>query len=177
MIRAARWNKKINSLIRWQNTKTGTSGFVTGLGGIITLPVAIPANVSSVLFIQIRMIAAIAHMCGHDVNNDRVKTLVYVSLCGSSAKDILKQAGIQFGVKMSQSMINKYLTKEVVKAINKAVGFRLITKNGTTGIINVGKMVPVLGGIIGATFDATTTNIIGNTARNIFLNTIAVERN
>ena len=169
--------QKINSLIRWQNTKTGTSGFVTGLGGIITLPVAIPANVSSVLFIQIRMIAAIAHMCGHDVNNDRVKTLVYVSLCGSSAKDILKQAWIQFGVKMSQSMINKYLTREVIKAINKAVGFRLITKNGTTGIINVGKMVPVLGGIIGATFDATTTNIIGNTARNIFLNTIAVERN
>ena len=78
---------------------------------------------------------------------------------------------------MSQSMINKYLTREVIKAINKAVGFRLITKNGTTGIINVGKMVPVLGGIIGATFDATTTNIIGNTARNIFLNTIAVERN
>ena len=29
-----------NSLIRWQNTKAGTSGFLTGLGGIITLPVA-----------------------------------------------------------------------------------------------------------------------------------------
>ena len=65
--------QKVNSLIRWQNTKTGTSGFVTGLGGAITLPVAIPANVSSVLFIQIRMIAAIAHMCGHNVNDDRVK--------------------------------------------------------------------------------------------------------
>ncbi len=36
-----------NSLIRWQNTKAGASGFLTGLGGIITLPIAIPANRSS----------------------------------------------------------------------------------------------------------------------------------
>jgi hypothetical protein len=30
-----------NSLIRWQNTKAGTSGFLTGLGGIITMPIAL----------------------------------------------------------------------------------------------------------------------------------------
>ncbi|HFV6426649.1 TPA: hypothetical protein ACH9XW_001232 [Escherichia coli] len=29
--------EQINSLIRWQNTKSATSGFLTGLGGIITL--------------------------------------------------------------------------------------------------------------------------------------------
>src|SRR5690625_6746391 len=44
----------INSLIKWQNTKSATSGFVTGVGGLITLPVAIPANISSVLYIQTR---------------------------------------------------------------------------------------------------------------------------
>lgn len=65
-----------NSLIRWQNTKAGTSGFLTGLGGIITLPVAIPANVASVMYVQIRMIAAIAHMGGYNLNDDRVKSLV-----------------------------------------------------------------------------------------------------
>jgi len=27
---------KVNSLIRWQITKAGTSGFITGLGGVIT---------------------------------------------------------------------------------------------------------------------------------------------
>lgn len=35
--------ENVNSLIRWQNTKSATSGFLTGLGGIITLPVAVPA--------------------------------------------------------------------------------------------------------------------------------------
>lgn len=41
--------ERANSLIRWQNTKAATSGFVTGLGGLITLPVAVPANIASVM--------------------------------------------------------------------------------------------------------------------------------
>lgn len=57
----------IHSLIKWQNTKAATSGFLTGLGGIITLPVAIPANLASVLYVQIRMVAAIAYMRGYDL--------------------------------------------------------------------------------------------------------------
>lgn len=67
---------KANSLIRWQITKAGTSGFITGLGGIITLPIAIPANIASVLYVQIRMVAAIAHLGGYDVKDDKVKALV-----------------------------------------------------------------------------------------------------
>lgn len=59
--------EKVNSLIRWQNTKAGTSGFITGLGGLLTLPVALPANITTVLYVQIRMIAAIAIMGGYDV--------------------------------------------------------------------------------------------------------------
>lgn len=66
---------KANSLIRWQNAKVGTSGFVTGL---ITLPVSLPANITSVLYVQIRMIAAIAKMGGYDLKDDRVKSLVFV---------------------------------------------------------------------------------------------------
>ncbi len=160
---------KINSLIRWQNTKCATSGFLSGLGGIITMPITVPANVSSVLFIQIRMISAIAYMCGRDLRDDKVRTLVYSCLCGSAVKDILKNAGIQVTHKLTTAMINKYLTREVIKKINQAVGFRLVTKAGSKGIINAVKVVPFLGGVVGATFDATTTNIIGNTARNIFL--------
>ena len=35
--------------INYQIAKCTTSGFLTGLGGLITLPVAIPANISSTL--------------------------------------------------------------------------------------------------------------------------------
>src|SRR3989339_944934 len=75
----------VNSLIRWQNTKAGTSGFITGLPGIMAMPVTLPANITSVLYVQIRMIAAIAYMGGHDLRDDRVKTFVYLCLAGNSA--------------------------------------------------------------------------------------------
>lgn len=157
-----------NSLIRWQNTKAGTSGFITGLGGLLTMPITIPANITSVMYVQIRMIAAIAHMGGHDLRNDRVKSLVYACLTGNAAKDILKDMGIVIGRKISESLIKK-ISNETIKEINKKVGFRLLTKFGEKGVINLGKTVPILGGVIGATFDSVATNTIGNIARDTFI--------
>lgn len=161
--------EKINSLIRWQNTKSATSGFVTGLGGLVTLPIAIPANISSVLFVQIRMIAAIAAMCGQDLRDDRVKTLVYACLAGSAAVDLLKDVGINLGSKMFTKTLLQNISRETITAINKAVGFRLVTKFGEKGVINLSKFVPILGGVIGGSIDAISTNTIGNTARNLFM--------
>jgi uncharacterized protein (DUF697 family) len=156
-----------NSLIRWQITKAGTSGFVTGLGGIITLPVAIPANIASVMYVQVRMIAAIARIGGHDLKDDRVKALVFVCLTGSAALDI-KDLGINIGSKLTKVAISKISGATITK-INQAVGFRLITKAGTTGAINLTKFVPLLGGIIGGTIDSISTNTIGNVARDTFI--------
>ena len=160
-----------NSLIRWQNTKAGTSGFLTGLGGIITLPVAIPANVASVMYVQIRMIAAIAHMGGYNLNDDRVKSLVFLCLTGNAAKDILKDVGIVVGKKLAENAIKNISGKTIV-AINKKVGFRLLTKFGEKGVINLGKAIPLLGGFVGATFDSVSTNTVGNIARDTFINKI-----
>ena len=157
-----------NSLIRWQNTKAGTSGFLTGLGGIITMPVAIPANISSVMYVQIRMIASIAHMGGHDLKDDRVKSLVYACLTGNAAKEILKDIGVVVGTKLTTSAIKNISGKTII-AINQKVGFRLLTKFGEKGVINLGKAVPLVGGVIGATFDSVTTNTIGNIARDTFI--------
>ena len=64
------------ALAKWQVMKCGTSGFVTGLGGLITLPVAIPANISSVMYVQMRTIACIAKMGGYDVTSDQVQTMI-----------------------------------------------------------------------------------------------------
>ena len=34
---------RVDSLIRWEQSKTFTTGFITGIGGLVTLPVAVPA--------------------------------------------------------------------------------------------------------------------------------------
>ncbi len=155
------------SLINWQMTKAATSGFITGLGGIITLPVAIPANISSVLYIQLRMITAIAIMGGYDVHSDKVKTLAYACMTGS-AGDILKVVGIKLGTKITTVTIQR-ISIETIKRVNQSIGFRLLTKFGTTGIVNLGKMVPVIGGLVGGGFDAVSTKTIGNITIKAFL--------
>lgn len=161
--------EQVNSLIRWQNTKSAAVGFITGSGGVFTLPVSVPANFATILLIQIRMIAAIALLNGHDIKDEKVRTLVYIALCGNSLKSILKKTGIDLGTKVTATLIQKYLTLEVIAQINKAVGFKLLAKTSTTGVLNLGKAVPVVGGLIGGGFDAVTTNLIGKAARDIFL--------
>lgn len=157
-----------NSLIRWQIAKTSTSGFITGLGGLLTMPITIPANITSVLYVQIRMIAAIAHMGGHDLKCDKVKTFVYVCLAGNGAAEILKGAGIAFGQKLAINLI-KNMSYSVIKEINKKVGFRLLTKFGEKGIVNMGKTIPIIGGVIGGTIDGVSTNVIGDIAIKTFI--------
>lgn len=64
--------------------------------------------------------------------------------------------------------ICKKIPGHVFVKINQKVGFRFVTKFGEKGIINMGKMVPLAGGIIGLGFDAASTRIIANIAKNTF---------
>ena len=97
--------KSSSKMIKWQISKAGTSGFLTGLGGIITLPLTVPANLASVLYIQIRMIATIAVMGGHDLRDDKVKSMIYLCIAGNAAKDVLKDMGIIVGEKLALNFI------------------------------------------------------------------------
>ena len=65
---------KANDLFRYQVVKSSTSGFVTGLGGVLAFPVTIPANLASIMYVQLQMVTAIAHLGGNDIRNDCVKT-------------------------------------------------------------------------------------------------------
>ena len=60
--------------------KCTTSGFLNGFGGLIVLPVTLPANVTSVLYVQMRMIASVAYMAGLNVRSDVVQTLIYACM-------------------------------------------------------------------------------------------------
>ncbi|MFR0558192.1 EcsC family protein [Pseudoscardovia radai] len=155
-------------LVKYQILKCGTSGFVTGLGGAITLPVAIPANIGSVLYVQMRMVAAIAKIGGYDVRSDQVQTLVYMCLTGTAITDVVKQAGIQIGEKTLTATLKKMPATALTK-INQRIGFRLVTKFGEKGVINLGKLIPVAGGVIGGTMDVVSTTVIAKNAINLFI--------
>ncbi len=170
-------NKAAKAMIKNQVVKCTTSGFLTGFGGIITLPVTIPVNVGSVLYVQMRMIACIAYLAGYDLKSDQVQTLVYACLAGVAVTDVIKQAGIKFGIKLTNATIKKIPGKALIK-INQKVGFTFITKAGTTGIINLSRVVPVVGAVAGGGIDYFETKAIANRAYKwFFKNDFSVDDN
>lgn len=158
----------IDNFIKWQVRKCTTSGFLTSLGGVITLPVAVPTNLASVWYIQLRMIATIATISGFNPSDDEVQTLAYICITGTSMSKLCKEAGIKAGEKLTIKAIQKIPTK-VLNRINRVAMQRFVTKFGTKGVINLGKIVPIVGGAIGGTFDYVGTKIIASKAKNIFL--------
>src|SRR5699024_12736021 len=53
-------DEAINSLIRHQNAKASSFGFVFGLGGLIVLLILVPADIVSFLYVKIMVVADIA---------------------------------------------------------------------------------------------------------------------
>lgn len=152
--------KATKAMIKNQIIKCATSGFITGFGGIITLPVMIPANVGSVLYIQMRMIACTAYMAGFELKSDYTQTFIYACLAGVTVNNVVKQAGIKFGMRFANGLIKK-IPGRVLTKINQKVGFRFITKFGTKGIVNMGKLIPGVGAVIGGSLDLVETKAIG----------------
>ena len=159
--------KAIDKLIGYQIVLCGTNGFITGLGGLLVLPVAIPANVAGVIYVQLRMTAAIAYINGYDIYSDQVRTIAYACLTGSSAANILKNVGIKVSEKMAVNALKRVPGAILIK-INQQVGFRLVTKFGQKGLVNVIKMMPLIGGVVGGVFDTGMTLTIGNIAKKVF---------
>lgn len=157
----------VKIMINNQIAMCTTSGFLTSLGGLITLPVALPANLVSVWYMQIRMIGIIAVMYGFDPLNDSVRTIVYLFLTGTSMSKICRDAGVQFGNKLTLSFVKK-IPGSLLTKINQKVGFRFITRAGIKGIVNLTKLVPLVEGVVGGTFDFAWTRVIASKAIKVF---------
>ena len=151
------------AMLKNQIVKCTTSGVVTGFGGVITLPVAIPANIGSVLYVQMRMIACTAYMAGFELQSDQTQTFVYACLAGVAVNNLMKQAGVKFGVKFANGLI-KRIPGKVLTKINQKVGFRFLTKFGTKGLVNMGKLLPGVGAVIGGGLDFVETKLIADRA-------------
>lgn len=164
--KAASVEDAINSVIAWRTAYAAGTGFTTGLGGITAMPIAIPVGLAASYALGANTAAAVAHLRGYDIHSDQVRTMVLLCLIGESGESILKAAGITVGTKLCKNVI-KQIPGKVLIEINKKVGFRLITKAGEKGVVNLMKMLPLVGGIVGGTFDSVFVNSCGKTAKKI----------
>jgi hypothetical protein len=159
--------KAIDTLIAAHTAYAGVTGFVTNLGGVMTLPVSIPANVAGVLALQLRLIAAIAHLRRYDPSDPRVKAMAFLCLTGSGATTVLEEVGVSMGKKLAGQLIGG-MSSVALSRINHLVGARLAAMAGATGFVNVSKVLPIIGGVVGGAFDAAVTRGIGAAAKTVF---------
>lgn len=157
----------VKALIMSQTGLAGTAGFLTGIGGFIALPVAIPANLASAIYIQVRLIAAIAHLRGHDIRVPEVRGLVLACLTGSKAADTLKSAGVRLGTRMTRDVAG-WVSPMLVKKAQRATGVSATALVGAGNAAKIGRLAPIVGGFVAGGVDAALTQLIGRTADRMF---------
>src|SRR5690606_37311924 len=81
-------------LARGTLIRGGIGGFLTGLGGFVTMPVSLPVNLAEFYIQAVRMVAAIAHLRGYDLDDERIRTAVLLTMVGSDSDEVLRKAGM-----------------------------------------------------------------------------------
>lgn len=153
-----------DALIRWQTAKCAASGFLSGIGGALAMPLALPAHLAATYYVQMRMVAAIAHMHGHDVRSDQVRSFVYSCLLGDEVGDALKEVGLRLGKQLSRKAIEG-MTKDFTRKLHTVVGNRLFNKCGSQNMV---KLIPIAGGVLGAIVNGYCCKEVGKTALRVF---------
>jgi hypothetical protein len=160
-------DKRVDALIKWESGKNFASGFVTGLGGLVTFPVSIPVALGASWLIQARMAGAIARIYGHDLDSGRVRTKILLALAGDIAKDAMRDLGLKLDGRLTQRAVEQVPGRLLVE-INKRIGARLLAKTGQRVALRFPRAVPVVGGVVGGSLDAVVCRMVGRTAKSLF---------
>lgn len=161
-------DEAVDDIVRSHLKWAAAGGFVTSLGGFITLPVALPANVLEFYLLATRMTAAIAEVRGHDISQPQIRTAVLLTLVGADADDLLAKAGMVAPAGRLTNLAAQRLPGPALMVVNKAIGFRLLSTAGKKTFSRFGRNVPIIGGVVGAGLDGWLLKRIADNARREF---------
>ena len=159
--------RAIDALVRSHLKLAAAGGFITSLGGFVTMPIALPANVLGFYVVATRMVGGIASTRGYDIRKPEVRSAVLLALVGADADDLLKKAGYASTGRLA-NLAAQRLPGPALMAVNKAVGFRLLNQFGRKSLTRFGKAVPLVGGVVGAGVDTFLLKRIADHARQEF---------
>lgn len=153
--------RAVHHLIERHVRYAGAQGMLTNIGGLTTLAITIPANLAGLALVECRLIAAIMHLRGYDLQDPRTRTAILACLLGPDtlATEIRKKR-VPGGPNELLTATN--LDPELTNRLANAVATELITRaTGTRVATTVGRRVPILGGAIGAGSDGYATWKLG----------------
>ncbi len=154
----------IHELIENHVRYAGAQGFVTNLGGLATMAFTVPTNISGLALVECRMIAAIAHLRGYDLDDPRVRNAVLVCLLGEeSVRELVTAQKLPAPpMALATAMVHDPTLDHVISAevasdlMQKVAGKQLA---GTAA-----RRIPFVGGFVGMGADGYSTWKIGRYA-------------
>lgn len=160
--------KAVRRVIRRHRRGVTAGGFLTGLGGVFTLPLLLPTNVAEFYIQATRMVGAIAVVRGYDLDDEEVRVRVLATLLGEESGDVLRNIGLSPVAGAAARGVAGRLPASPHSAVVSAVGGRLIRRFGLRSARLFGKAIPGLGGVLGALSDRKQLNRIAEAARKGF---------
>lgn len=145
--------KKIAKKRTWY---AGLAGGVYGAGGFLT----IGADLFTIWRIQGRMILAIAYIFGHNLESPERRDEILLVMGIASGSEAVKKVTIEAG----KEGLEKALLTPVAKEIIKKLPNKIITIAGEKSLLNVSKLVPLIGIPITFAMDFFSTKAVGEAA-------------
>lgn len=142
----------------------GAQGFLTNIGGLVTLPVAVPANVSGLAMLQSHMVAGIAHLHGYALTDPRVRNAVLACMLGTNTVAALVARGALPSSPMAIATAPVH-DPDLERRISSEVAGELLARvAGKRTVAAVGRRIPLVGGGVGMVSDGYGTWMVGRYA-------------
>ncbi|MDO9456454.1 EcsC family protein [Nocardioides sp.] len=157
-------DEAVDALVSSHTRLAGAQGFLTNIGGLVTAVVTVPANVTGLVMVELRLHAAIAKVHGLDLADPGVRAAVLVTLLGHDETEKLVRkkelpgnaAWLAGGGDHGQETIQRVSAQVAATLVGFLGGKQLASM--------IGKRVPLFGGVVGAATDARATRRLGRDA-------------
>jgi hypothetical protein len=157
-------DKAVQAMIDTHVRLAGLQGFLTNLGGVITMTISIPANLTGLALLQCHLVAGIAHLRGYDLDDPRVRNAVMACLLGKPGVNALVRRKKLPSTPMGMATA-PFHDPDLDNRIAREVAAELIARvAGKKTIAVLARRTPVIGGGVGAVTDGYATYEVGRYA-------------
>ncbi len=159
----------IDALVAQHIGLASAQGFLTSVGGLITLPVGLPANLAGLAVLSVRMIASIAHLRGYDVDDRRVRSALTLAMLGDDEVRRLVADG-----KLPTSPLAIATAPVFDPGLERAISERVMGSlagrlGGKHLAVVIVRRIPLVGGGVGAAVDGWLTYGLAAYAKREFI--------
>ncbi len=159
----------VDRLIRTQVTQATAQGAASGIGGLMTMLAGLAPATAASMFVQARLVAAIAYANGHDLadplTRDRVERLV----TDSSMSTGMQKAGREAGERAAKALVPRVQARAAARTSARALAGRSSGRVATRlAGASAGRAIPVVGAVVGGVVDLAITRRVAAAARREF---------